>query len=262
MGQGERHRSRNAAGAALQRCSALCMQAGRGIRRPGGLVLDWPHPLTMRRRLSTMACSSISSPRSRPASCSTGPAGGQPTAVLSLRASAPLDWSRSMSGRLQDRIAIVTGAGCIGLGWGNGCATAVRFAEDPDQRMHHSASLRRRVASGQVASADQASALRSRAGPAGRKMIMAMKRTPTEPNRGTGRRTDARHEFTQKLEEAGTDDRADQRADAAHHVEDHGVARGDEIQSRVAELVLNCVEHAGSSATIPNSITDTNFGNA
>ena len=35
-----------------------------------------------------------------------------------------------MSGRLQDSIAIVTGAGCVGPGWGNGRATAVRFAEE------------------------------------------------------------------------------------------------------------------------------------
>ena len=35
-----------------------------------------------------------------------------------------------MTSRLQDRIAIVTGAGCIGPGWGNGRATAVRFAEE------------------------------------------------------------------------------------------------------------------------------------
>jgi NAD(P)-dependent dehydrogenase (short-subunit alcohol dehydrogenase family) len=35
-----------------------------------------------------------------------------------------------MSGRLQDRIAIVTGAGCVGPGWGNGRATAARFAEE------------------------------------------------------------------------------------------------------------------------------------
>ena len=35
-----------------------------------------------------------------------------------------------MSGRLQDRVAIVTGAGCIGPGWGNGRATAVRFVEE------------------------------------------------------------------------------------------------------------------------------------
>ncbi len=35
-----------------------------------------------------------------------------------------------MTGRLQDRIAIVTGAGSVGPGWGNGRATAVRFAEE------------------------------------------------------------------------------------------------------------------------------------
>lgn len=35
-----------------------------------------------------------------------------------------------MSGRLKDKVAIVTGAGCIGPGWGNGRATAVRFAEE------------------------------------------------------------------------------------------------------------------------------------
>ena len=35
-----------------------------------------------------------------------------------------------MGGRLQDRITIVTGAGCIGPGWGNGRAIAVRFAEE------------------------------------------------------------------------------------------------------------------------------------
>ena len=35
-----------------------------------------------------------------------------------------------MNKRLQDRIAIVTGAGSVGPGWGNGRATAVRFAEE------------------------------------------------------------------------------------------------------------------------------------
>jgi NAD(P)-dependent dehydrogenase (short-subunit alcohol dehydrogenase family) len=35
-----------------------------------------------------------------------------------------------MSGRLQGRIAVVTGAGSVGPGWGNGRATAVRFAEE------------------------------------------------------------------------------------------------------------------------------------
>ncbi|MGB7258372.1 MAG: SDR family NAD(P)-dependent oxidoreductase [Pseudolabrys sp.] len=35
-----------------------------------------------------------------------------------------------MSGRLKGKIAIVTGAGSVGPGWGNGRATAVRFAEE------------------------------------------------------------------------------------------------------------------------------------
>ncbi len=35
-----------------------------------------------------------------------------------------------MSGRLQGKIAIVTGAGCIGPGWGNGRATTCRFFEE------------------------------------------------------------------------------------------------------------------------------------
>ena len=35
-----------------------------------------------------------------------------------------------MTKRLQDRIALITGAGSIGPGWGNGRATAVRFAEE------------------------------------------------------------------------------------------------------------------------------------
>src|SRR5262249_511949 len=35
-----------------------------------------------------------------------------------------------MGTRLKDKIAIVTGAGSIGPGWGNGRATTVRFAEE------------------------------------------------------------------------------------------------------------------------------------
>jgi NAD(P)-dependent dehydrogenase (short-subunit alcohol dehydrogenase family) len=35
-----------------------------------------------------------------------------------------------MAGRLHGRIAIVTGAGCVGPGWGNGRAIATRFAEE------------------------------------------------------------------------------------------------------------------------------------
>ncbi len=35
-----------------------------------------------------------------------------------------------MAGRLQDKVALITGAGCVGPGWGNGRATAVRFAQE------------------------------------------------------------------------------------------------------------------------------------
>lgn len=35
-----------------------------------------------------------------------------------------------MTGRLDGKIAIITGAGCVGSGWGNGRATCVRFAQE------------------------------------------------------------------------------------------------------------------------------------
>ena len=35
-----------------------------------------------------------------------------------------------MMQRFKDKIAIVTGAGCVGPGWGNGRAIAVRLAEE------------------------------------------------------------------------------------------------------------------------------------
>jgi NAD(P)-dependent dehydrogenase (short-subunit alcohol dehydrogenase family) len=35
-----------------------------------------------------------------------------------------------MTGRLQDRVALICGAGSVGPGWGNGRATSVRFAEE------------------------------------------------------------------------------------------------------------------------------------
>jgi NAD(P)-dependent dehydrogenase (short-subunit alcohol dehydrogenase family) len=35
-----------------------------------------------------------------------------------------------MAGRLQDKVALVTGAGCVGPGWGNGRAIAVLFARE------------------------------------------------------------------------------------------------------------------------------------
>ncbi|MDP5325800.1 MAG: SDR family oxidoreductase [Paracoccaceae bacterium] len=35
-----------------------------------------------------------------------------------------------MTGRLEGKIAIITGAGCVGPGWGNGRAACVRFAQE------------------------------------------------------------------------------------------------------------------------------------
>ena len=35
-----------------------------------------------------------------------------------------------MSNRLEGKVAIIIGAGCVGPGWGNGRATAFRFVEE------------------------------------------------------------------------------------------------------------------------------------
>src|SRR5680860_245545 len=35
-----------------------------------------------------------------------------------------------MPGRLQGKVAIIIGAGCVGPGWGNGRTIAIRFAEE------------------------------------------------------------------------------------------------------------------------------------
>src|SRR5579862_1875969 len=35
-----------------------------------------------------------------------------------------------MAGRLQNKVALITGAGCVGPGWGNGRAAAVLFARE------------------------------------------------------------------------------------------------------------------------------------
>src|SRR5512145_573910 len=40
------------------------------------------------------------------------------------------DFGFRMSGRLKGKVAIVSGAGSVGPGWGNGRATAVRFAQE------------------------------------------------------------------------------------------------------------------------------------
>jgi NAD(P)-dependent dehydrogenase (short-subunit alcohol dehydrogenase family) len=47
-----------------------------------------------------------------------------------MREGAAGPWGSRMAGRLQDKIALITGAGCVGPGWGNGRATAVLFARE------------------------------------------------------------------------------------------------------------------------------------
>ena len=46
------------------------------------------------------------------------------------REARPEGFAIAMAGRLQDKVALVTGAGCVGPGWGNGRATAVIFARE------------------------------------------------------------------------------------------------------------------------------------
>ena len=47
-----------------------------------------------------------------------------------------------MTGRLQDKVALVTGAGCVGPGWGNGRATAVLFAREGAKIAHWQVTLK------------------------------------------------------------------------------------------------------------------------
>ena len=94
---------------------------------------DWPHPNHAAPIPDDGALVDILAEIAPSAGAAAGAAGRQSAALLSLRAGQAArhrDGSKIMSGRLQDRIAIVTGAGCVGPGWGNGRATAVRFAEE------------------------------------------------------------------------------------------------------------------------------------
>ena len=52
---------------------------------------------------------------------------------MTATADAPLQASLAPSPRFAGKVAIVTGAGCVGPGWGNGRAIAVRLAEEGAQ---------------------------------------------------------------------------------------------------------------------------------
>src|SRR2546426_1134008 len=119
LGQGEWRRAGFAPGRAVRRCRSLCTQAGAGIRRSHalGYRLAAPQPGRDSRR--------------RP----SGRSAGRDRALRSPAPSAPRRQPAALLRfhqvkRLQGRVAIITGAGSVGPGWGNGRATAVRFAEE------------------------------------------------------------------------------------------------------------------------------------
>jgi len=49
---------------------------------------------------------------------------------VTLKDASKNEWKNNRQGKLEGKIAIVTGAGCIGPGWGNGRAVCMRFAEE------------------------------------------------------------------------------------------------------------------------------------
>src|SRR5207302_758042 len=119
LGQGERRRAGFSPRDAVRRCRSLCTQAGAGVRRSHAvghrLAASQPGRDSRRRRSRRPA------DRDR---ALRSPAAGAPR-----RQSAALLRLHQVK-RLQGKVAIVTGAGSVGPGWGNGRATAVRFAEE------------------------------------------------------------------------------------------------------------------------------------
>ena len=130
VGKAERRRPGDAARPALRRRGAVRAQAVRGIRRPLRLghrfSASQPRRAYSRRRRAGRLAGADRAQSRRVA----GAAGGQSAAALPFRQTRPGQGGLIMTGRLQGRIAIVTGAGSVGPGWGNGRATCVRFAEE------------------------------------------------------------------------------------------------------------------------------------
>ena len=123
LGQGQRHGPHHAARARLtpmrsrlpgrwSRSSAIASCGATTGRIP---ITPGPFP--------TSSNWSISSPRSRRPSSRGKRCWSQSATALSI-------WRQHMSPRFENKVAIVTGAGCVGAGWGNGRAIAVRLAEE------------------------------------------------------------------------------------------------------------------------------------
>ena len=130
LGQSERRRPRHAPGPALRRRGAVRAQAGRGIRRP----LRLGHRLSASQsqaRSPTTACWSTADARSRPSAAALQALlVDNPQRFYRFGRPASSDGEQDHERTFARPIAIVTGAGCVGPGWGNGRATCVRFAEE------------------------------------------------------------------------------------------------------------------------------------
>src|SRR5207249_1089692 len=119
-GEGERLRAHLAPAVALGRCGSLRPHARSRVRGPLllGQRLAAPEP----RRGSRRRRAGRPARRDRAlGERAQGAYGRQSAEFLPVRA---------MKRRLEGKVAIVTGAGSVGPGWGNGRATAVRFAEE------------------------------------------------------------------------------------------------------------------------------------
>ena len=92
--------------------------------------LDWPHPNHTRAGARRRRAGRYPGGDRAERGAAAGGAGRQSAAPLPVRTGGQEIRRTRMNGRLQDKVAIVTGAGCVGPGWGNGRATAVRFAQE------------------------------------------------------------------------------------------------------------------------------------
>src|SRR3977135_3096811 len=106
----------------MGRRDSLRAHARRGIRRPlflgQRLAAPEPHRGSRRRRAGRPARRDRALGEAAP-----GASGRQSAGLLPVQA---------MTRRLEGKVAIISGAGSVGPGWGNGGATAVLFAVDRD----------------------------------------------------------------------------------------------------------------------------------
>src|SRR3984957_10980103 len=59
-----------------------------------------------------------------------GAGASAPLTLLQKHSAKSIKWERHMPGRVEGKVALIVGAGCVGPGWGNGRAAAVLFARE------------------------------------------------------------------------------------------------------------------------------------